>query len=561
MTRSRLIVGFLSGVAIAFSQASTTLAKAVLPQSEIQRTAQPITVQVLGVSATGTQTGSGVIIAKQGNTYAVLTNRHVICSLDQAGRCAYIQLQIRTTSGQRYRVSNAYTFEQLKGIPDVAVIMFQSPQNYSVATFGDSSQLAERDLIWINGYPGQPNQQPGTESLTFHKGFFSSQMPDTHREGYSLIFTTIAAPGMSGSPIFDASGRVIAIFGQTGDMGFLAGIPANFVTELIGRSPKLTGMKLNVDRSALTGTRPKLNTPQTAEDYFLRGISRIDQVPAAMADLTRAIELNPNLMMAYRTRASLRAQMGDQAGAMRDFDAVLRLNPDRSDALDARAEMRLEWNDFNGAIADLTEAIQLSPQTPELLFNRAMAYNRMGSFQASVDDFTAGIALQPKDAVAYRERGRSYLGLQQLPNALKDFNRSIELDASSATAYDLRCFVQMGMARYQAAMNDCNRAIALNPKFALAYADRGFAWLGLNNPQNAIKDANEAIRLDPKISEPYTVQAMAYERIGDLPRAIAAYESVIKLLRENGLINTKAYQGISATIAQLRTKVKSQESR
>jgi tetratricopeptide (TPR) repeat protein len=117
------------------------------------------------------------------------------------------------------------------------------------------------------------------------------------------------------------------------------------------------------------------------------------------------------------------------------------------------------------------------------------------------------------------------------------------------------------MDRYQPALNDCTKAIELNPKFALAYADRGFAWLGLNNPQNAIKDASEAVRLNPKLSESYTVQAMAYERIGDFHNAIAAYESVMALLRENGQINSKAYQGISATIAQLRTKVKSQDSR
>lgn len=562
MARIGWMVGLFSGITLAFSQASITLAKAVLSPSEIRQTAQPLTVQILGFSPGGSQTGSGVIIAKQGNTYAVLTNRHVICNLDFAGQCdRNLRLQIRTANGQRYPVANTHTFEQLKGIPDVAVVLFQSSQSYPVATFGDSTQLAKRDLIWINGYPGSPQQSPGTEPVAFHKGFFTSQVNDPHSEGYSLMFTTIAAPGMSGSPIFDASGRVIAIFGQSGDMGVLAGIPSNFVSDLLQKSSKLNQMTLTVDRSALTGTRPQLSTPQTAEDYFLRGVSQIDQPQSALADLTKAIELNPKLMMPYRTRATIRARMGDRQGAMRDFEAVLRLNPDRSDALSARAQMRVQWNDLTGAIADYTEALQFAPQTPSLLFNRGMTHSRLGNYQASVDDFTAGIVLQPKDAVAYRERGRSYLGLQQLPSALKDLDRSIALDPSSAVAYDLRCFIQMGMDRYQAALNDCNRAIEINPTYAIAYADRAFAWLGLNNPQNAIQDAKTASRLDPKLSESYTVQAMAYERIGDLQNAIVAYEAVMNLLRENGQINSRAYQGISATIAQLRSKVKSQESR
>lgn len=560
MTRFRFTVGFLASIAIAITQASSAIAKAVLSPPEIQQTAQPLTVQVLGYGKTGSQYGSGVVIAKQGDSYAVLTNRHVICSLNATGQCdRTLRFEIRTTDGKRYSVTDIYTFEQSSGIPDVAVVLFRSPQNYPVATFGDSSQLAKRDLIWINGYPGRNDIAPGKEPVEFHKGFFSSQMKDVHSEGYTLNFAMVAAPGMSGSPIFDASGRVIAIFGQTGGTGFLAGISTNFVLELIKRSPDLARLTVKVDRSTLTGTRPQLSTPQTAEEYYLQGVNQLeqDQSQAALSSFTKAIELNPNLMIAYRSRAELRGELGDKSGALRDFDQVIRLDPDRTDALDARAQMRLQWEDLEGAIADLTEAIQIDPESPGLLFNRGMTYSRLGNYQASVADFTRGIKLQPKDAVAFRERGRSYLGLQQLPKAMSDLNRSIELDPKSAVTYDLRCFVRLGMDDYRGAMTDCTAAIDLNPKYALAYADRGYAWLGLNNPQKAIQDTNEAIRLNPKLSESYTVQAIAYERMGNFPRAIAAYESVMGLLRENGQMNSRAYQGISATIAQLRTKVKS----
>ncbi|MBE9012129.1 tetratricopeptide repeat protein [Pseudanabaenaceae cyanobacterium LEGE 13415] len=559
MSRFRFTIGFLAGMTIAISQTTSAIAKAVLSPSEIQKTAQPITVQVIGYGQSSSQAGSGVVIAKQGDTYAVLTNRHVVCALDLQGNCdRSLQFQVRTTDGQRYPISDIYVFEQVDGIPDVAVVMFRSPRNYSIATLGDSNQLKNQDLIWINGFPGRPNTEFGKEPLSFNKGFFSSRIPDPHSEGYTLSFAMIAAPGMSGSPIFDASGRVVAIFGQTGEPGFLSGISTNLVLELMKRSPVLAVLSPNVDRSTLTGTRPVLGTPRNAEDYFLRAVSQIerDQIQAALTDLSKAIELDPNLMIAYRSRAQLRGVLGDRTGALRDFDQVLRLDPDRTDALDARAQMRLQWNDLKGAIADFSEAIELDSQSPGLIFNRAMTYSRLENYQASVDDFTRGILLQPKDAVAYRERGRSYLGLQQLPKAIEDLNRSIQLDPNSAISYDLRCFVRLGMDDYRGALSDCNAAIKLNPNYALAYADRGYAWLGLNEPQKAIDDANMAIRLNPKFAEPYTVQAIAYERTGNIQRAIVAYESVIRLLKENGQMDSKAYQGITASIAQLRAKVK-----
>ncbi|BAU14567.1 hypothetical protein LEP3755_51160 [Leptolyngbya sp. NIES-3755] len=559
MSRFRFTIGFLAGIAISINSVTSAIAKAVLSPSEIQKTAQPITVQIIGYGQGSSQAGSGVVIAKQGDTYAVLTNRHVICSLDLQGKCdRTFQFQIRATDGQRYPISDIYVFEQVDGIPDVAVVLFRSSMNYPIATLGDSTQLKNRDLIWINGFLGRPNTQFGKEPLSFNKGFFSSQVPDPHSEGYTLSFAMIAAPGMSGSPIFDASGRVVAIFGQTGEPGFLSGISTNLVLELMKQSLALNLLAPTVDRSTVTGTRPTLGTPQTAEDYFLRAVSQLEreQIQAALTDLSKAIELDPNLMIAYRSRAQLRGQLGDRTGALRDFDQVLRLDPDRTDALDSRAQMRLQWNDLEGAIADFSEAIELDPQSPGLLFNRGMTYSRLGNYQASVDDFTRGILLQPKDAVAYRERGRGYLGLQQLPKAIEDLNRSIELDPRSAISYDLRCFVRLGMDDYRGALSDCNAAIKLNPNYSLAYADRAYAWLGLNQPQKAIDDANTAIRLNPKLAEPFTVQAIAYERMGDFQNAIVAYESVIRLLKENGQMDSKAYQGISASIAQLRAKVK-----
>lgn len=559
MSRFRLAIGFITGIAISIHYATSAIAKAVISAAEIQRSANPVTVQVIGYGENGSQAGSGVVIAKQGDTYAVLTNRHVVCALNLQGQCdGSLKFQVRASNGQRYPISDIYVFEQAAGIPDVAVVMFRSPVNHSVATLGDSNQLKKRDLIWINGYPGRPNTEFGKEPIAFQKGFFSSRLTDPHSEGYTLSFAMIAAPGMSGSPIFDASGRVVAIFGETGEPGFLSGISTNLVLELIKRSPALALLKPQVDRSALTGTRPQLGTPQTAEDYFLRGVSQLEQnqVQAALSDLSSSIALDPNLMIAYRSRAQIRGALGDRSGALRDFDQVLRLDPDRTDALDARAQLRLQWDDLKGAIADLSEAIAIDPDSPGLIFNRAMTYSRLGNYQASVEDFTRGILLQPKDAVAYRERGRSYLGLQQLPKAIEDLNRSIKLDPNSAVTYDLRCFVRVGINDYRGALSDCNTAIALNPKYALAYADRGYVWLGLNEPQKAIEDADRAIRLNANLPEPYTVQALAYERTGEVQRAIAAYESVIRLMKQSGQMDTKAYEGIAESIAQLRTKVK-----
>lgn len=565
MARVRSLLGWVTGMVtagtIAVGQASIAVAKGIISPQAIEQTAKPVTVQILGsLPGEGLQTGSGVVISKKGNFYAVLTNRHVICVLNAIGNCdRSIRLQIRTASGKLYPIESVYTFESAQGIPDFSLLFFQSFANYPVATIGAASQLRRHDLIWINGYPGRNDIESGQEPIAFHKGFVAGQVSDPHGEGYTLTFSTIGAPGMSGSPLFDASGRVIGIFGQTARTGFLAGIPIETIVEILNSqsSPK-DRLNLAIDTSALTGERPQLISPQTADDYYLMGVMQLEQgnPKGAIDHFSQAIRLKPDLMIAYRHRAEIRASLGDRKGALADFNYVLKLTPDRTDAFDARARLRLQWDDYQGAIEDWTQAIELEPRGANFLFNRAMTHSMIGNFSAAIEDFTQGIRFQPKDAMAYRERGRSYLSMNNLSAALEDLNRSIELDPTSSIAFDLRGYIRLGMGDYHGTLEDCTQAIALDPKFALAYSDRGFAWLMLGHAQQAYQDASEAIRLDPELTSAYTARAMAAEAQGNFQGAIADVETVAQLLKRKGLTQSKAYQTALDTIDRLRNKIR-----
>jgi tetratricopeptide (TPR) repeat protein len=558
----RILAGIITASTIAFGQISGAIAKAVISPQQIEQTAKSVTVQVLGHLPNDgeSQVGSGVLVSKKGNSYAVLTNRHVICALTVGGHCDQsIRLQIRTADGKLHLVEGVYTFESAKGIPDFSLVFFQSTTDYPVATLGATHHLKQHDLIWINGYLGRNDVKAGQESFDFHKGFVANPSVDLHGEGYTFKFSSIGGPGMSGSPLFDAGGRVVGIFGQTGDTGFLSGIPVDTILNTVNRRPTPRDrLNLAIDLSPLTGERPKLQAPQTADEYYLTGVMELEKqnLQGAIAHLTQAIRLNPKLMIAYRHRAAIRAALGDRQGAMDDFKYVLKLTGDPTDALDARARLRLQWDDYQGAIQDWTEAIKLEPNGTTFLFNRAMTYSLIEDYPAAIQDFTRGIQIQPTDAMAYRERGRSYLGMNNLPAALQDLNRSIELDANSTVAYDLRGYIQLSMGNYRGAVDDCTQAIRLDSKNPLAYSDRGFAWLMLGDTQRAFKDTSEAIRLNPELTSAYTARSMVSEKQGNFQGAIADSETVVRLLKQRGLDKSKTYQTALETIDRLRSKVR-----
>jgi S1-C subfamily serine protease len=70
--------------------------------------------------------GSGVIVAKEGNTYSVLTATHVIQNPDTYSLVA--------PDGQQYRLDSEQT-KILEGV-DLTVVKFTSDETYLVATLG-----------------------------------------------------------------------------------------------------------------------------------------------------------------------------------------------------------------------------------------------------------------------------------------------------------------------------------------------------------------------------------------------------------------------------------------
>ncbi|WP_293129174.1 COP23 domain-containing protein [Microcoleus sp. bin38.metabat.b11b12b14.051] len=176
---------------------------------EIAELAMFTTVEVnntLGFAASG----SGVIIAKQGNVYTVLTANHVVASLAQ-------EYSIRT------HLEKSYTAIRVQRLPkndrdiDLALIQFQSRDQYSVAPIGESERAVVGSTIYVAGYP-LPVASGSERKLEFTAGIISSRLSRAS-SGYGLRYQAVTRRGMSGGPVFDADGRVVGIHGQGDTVG------------------------------------------------------------------------------------------------------------------------------------------------------------------------------------------------------------------------------------------------------------------------------------------------------------------------------------------------------
>ena len=86
-----------------------------------------------------------------------------------------------------------------------------------------------------------------------------------------------------------------------------------------------------------------------------------DNLDAAIADYTTAIQLNPNHATALFNRGHARELRGDLAGAIADYSAALHADPRHVMACYNRGLVRQQQGDLAGAADDFAHALELTP--------------------------------------------------------------------------------------------------------------------------------------------------------------------------------------------------------
>jgi S1-C subfamily serine protease len=210
--------------------------------------AKKITVRIDGANS-----GSGVIIGKQGNRYRVLSNWHVVSDLDRSQHPK--SFTIGTSDGRKHLVS----IEQIArvGKLDLAIVEFQSQYRYGIASIGNSDRLTEGARLYVAGW-ADPSPQLPTRTYQFLVGNLSGRIADAaspstdrSRDGYALVYTVNALPGMSGGPVLDSWGNLVGINGRatvdlrTGTVNGVLGIDINRYLRTSGNLPAQKWRKYN----------------------------------------------------------------------------------------------------------------------------------------------------------------------------------------------------------------------------------------------------------------------------------------------------------------------------
>ena len=264
------------------------LAVALTP-AEVSTMAIKITVLITGPELQA----SGIIIAKDGQDYSVLTVKSVAEKIN-SGRVA----KIKAPDQQEYSLKPD-SVEILPNV-DLAIIKFVSNHKYEVAALGDSQLATAGTPVYVAGFI-QPTQAINFPLFTFTTGEITAQAPLSSRNGYNLTYDNSTLEGMNGGPVLNENGEIIAVHGKT-EQGITEETTIADVERII---PLNFGIFINTYRRWL------------GEEISLE---------KTMADYNEAIRLNPNFAKAYYHRGLLHYQNQEYQTAKEDFHRAIQLN-------------------------------------------------------------------------------------------------------------------------------------------------------------------------------------------------------------------------------------------
>jgi tetratricopeptide (TPR) repeat protein len=231
--------------------------------------------------------------------------------------------------------------------------------------------------------------------------------------------------------------------------------------------------------------------------------------------------------------------LGQYDQAVADFTRATDLDPKYTNAWCSRGIAHDKLGRYEEAIADFSRAIDLDPRLMSAWYGRGLAYATLGRYGEAVDDYARVIELDPKHVNAWYGRGLAYRRLGQYGKAIDDYETALKLAPTHARALSSLAWVLATCP--DAKLRDPDRAVELAKKAVLLAPKAGMYWNTLGAAHYRAGDWEAAVAaLDKAVELHQGVDpvdqlflAMAYRKLGKDDESRVAYNQALQWLERN----------------------------
>ena len=261
----------------------------------------------------------------------------------------------------------------------------------------------------------------------------------------------------------------------------------------------------------------------------------------ALSAANTAIRVEPEFAAeAYHNRGTIWQDLGNDAAAITDLEKTLQLDPEHLGARINLANLLAKKGEFNAAARHYQAALQLDPQHALAHYDLANLLARSGQPAQAVAHYERSLQLSPTNAAAHSNLGLLLLQDRKADAALERFREALRLAPALVQAHYGMALALRDQGRPAEAVSHLKQALQPNPDFPAALAE--LARLCATCPDAAVRNGAGAViaaerlcKLSGNKSAPdLSTLAAAYAEAGDFRGAVAAAERAIELAQVAG---------------------------
>jgi len=171
-----------------------------------------------------------------------------------------------------------------------------------------------------------------------------------------------------------------------------------------------------------------------AHNYLATKYLQVGRVPAAIAELRRALQIAPDDAEAHSNLGSVLLSQGQASEASAHLRTAVRIKPDDDRVRFNYANLLQASGRTDDAIAEFRRAVQLNPDNADAHFNLAVLLGPRNQLDEAITHLRQVIEINPRNADAHRNLAVG-LGLQgKLDDAIRHDRTSLRLQPDSAAA-------------------------------------------------------------------------------------------------------------------------------
>jgi tetratricopeptide (TPR) repeat protein len=223
----------------------------------------------------------------------------------------------------------------------------------------------------------------------------------------------------------------------------------------------------------------------------------------ARAAVTTALALDADQPEVRLSLAAVYRSTGRPAAAINEVGRVLEVQPDNDDAHRLRGELLAQSGQTKEALEELRKAADLRPNYWRNQQALGLFFYRNGQLSEAIYPFTRLVQLKPNDAMPLAQLGTLYMGQGDFARARDNFERSnrITLNAESFTNLGN---IAYATGHFDDAVREYEAAVRLAPTLAVYHGNLGDAYRKVGRPGDAraayltaIKVGEQALDINP----------------------------------------------------------------